>query len=102
SETAFAAKAFCESIGFVISDILLQIFPPTAYPIFLVCMDVCVLYHYHRWRFPLERMVLQKYNHMLDKGGVERAAALADMRLLKQQGVIAHEAVAEEQTRWYH
>jgi hypothetical protein len=55
-ETAFAAKAFWESVGFVIAQIVPEIAGARAYPIIALVWAVPVLFYYTRWKFPTELM----------------------------------------------
>jgi len=55
SEAAFAGKAFCESLGFVLSQALLAIIPsPALYPALAALWTIPVLIWYARWTFPVE------------------------------------------------
>lgn len=54
AEAAFAGKAFCESMGFVVGQGLLAILPPAIYPLLAALWVLPVLGWFARWEMPLE------------------------------------------------
>jgi len=56
SETAFAAKSFNESCGFVVSNLLALAIGVHWYPIVAMCWGVPALLWFARWKMPLEML----------------------------------------------
>ena len=54
AEAAFAGKAFCESMGFVVGQGLLAILPPAIYPLLAALWVLPVLGWFARWEMPLD------------------------------------------------
>lgn len=60
SETAFAAKAFAESLGFVLAQGLITILPARVYPILAAIWTLPVVWWFYKWKFPVEPMHSKK------------------------------------------